>query len=112
MQTQISNAPPLSSNNLNCQAHCGTCILSSRSIQASHLGHYAVNSHRFIVAGILGVAALVQPQISWGYTAEDISRIAKEVTVVIDGNELGSGVVFGHQEYKSCCLQAEFLQLY
>jgi serine protease Do len=61
----------------------------------------AVNSHRFIVAGIFGIAvALIQPQISWSYTAEDISRIAKEVTVIIDGKELGSGVVVGHQGYE------------
>jgi serine protease Do len=44
-------------------------------------------------------AALVQPQISLSYTAEDISRIAKEVTVIIDGKDLGSGVVVGRQGY-------------
>ena len=60
-----------------------------------------MNSHRFLVAGILGMAsALVQPQISWSYTAEQIGRIAKEVTVIIDGKELGSGVVVGRQGYE------------
>ena len=60
-----------------------------------------MKSHRFIVAGIFGlVTALIQPQIGWSYTAEDIGRIAKEVTVIIDGKELGSGVVIGHQGYE------------
>ncbi len=56
--------------------------------------------HRFIIVGMFGLAAaLGQPQVTLSYTAEDISRIAKEVTVIIDGNELGSGVVIGHQGY-------------
>ncbi len=59
-----------------------------------------MNSRRFILAGLLGLTpALIQPHIALCYTAEDISRIAKDVTVIIDGNELGSGVVIGHQGY-------------
>jgi serine protease Do len=60
-----------------------------------------VNTHRFIVAGVLGMAAaLVQPQVSMSYTAEEIGRIAKDVTVIIDGNDKGSGVVVGKQGYE------------
>ncbi len=58
-----------------------------------------MNSHRFISAGILGfVAATIQPQIVLAYTAENVSSIAKEVTVTIDAKDLsGSGVIIGHQ---------------
>jgi serine protease Do len=45
-------------------------------------------------------AALVQPQISWSYTAEQIGRIAKDVTVIIDGSDRGSGVIVGKQGYE------------
>jgi serine protease Do len=58
-----------------------------------------VNSHRLLSAGILGfVAATIQPQIVLAYTAENVSSIAKEVTVTIDAKDLsGSGVIIGHQ---------------
>jgi serine protease Do len=58
-----------------------------------------VNSHRFICAGLLGFFAItIQPQIILSYTAEKISSIAKEVTVIIDAKQMsGSGVIIGRQ---------------
>jgi serine protease Do len=58
-----------------------------------------VNSHRFVFAGLLGfIATTIQPQITLSYTAENISSIAKEVTVIIDAKQTsGSGVIIGHQ---------------
>jgi serine protease Do len=58
-----------------------------------------VNKHRFIFAGLLGfILATTSVQLVLGYTAEDISRIAKEVTVIIDAkNTKASGVVIGRQ---------------
>jgi serine protease Do len=57
-----------------------------------------VNSYRLLASGILTVAAvLVQPQISWSYTSEEIAGIAKDVTVIVDThNGNGSGVSIGH----------------
>jgi serine protease Do len=60
-----------------------------------------MNSNRSILAGILGVVTtLLSSQITLSYPAEEISRIAKEVTVIIDGKSMGSGVVIGHQGYE------------
>ncbi len=61
-----------------------------------------MNSHRFILAGLLGfVGTTIQPQITFGFTAESVSSIAKEVTVIIDAKQLsGSGVIIGHQGYE------------
>jgi serine protease Do len=58
-----------------------------------------VNSHRFIFTGLLGFAAInLQPQITFAYTAENVSSIAKEVTVIIDAKKTsGSGVIIGRQ---------------
>jgi serine protease Do len=57
-----------------------------------------VNSHRSIVAGLLGFIAAIQPQIALSYTAEKIGSIAKEVTVTVDSDkEYGSGVIITHQ---------------
>ena len=61
-----------------------------------------MNSHRFVFAGLLGlIATIVQPQIGWGYTAEGVGKIAKEVTVIIDAKQTtGSGVLISHQGYE------------
>ena len=61
-----------------------------------------MNSHRFVFAGLLGfIATIVQPQIGLGYTAEGVSKIAKEVTVIIDAKQTsGSGVIISHQGYE------------
>jgi serine protease Do len=61
-----------------------------------------VNSHRFVFAGLLGfIATIVQPQIGLSRTAEGVSKIAKEVTVIIDAKETsGSGVIISHQGYE------------
>jgi serine protease Do len=58
-----------------------------------------VNSHRFVFAGLLGfIATTIQPQITLSYTAEGVSSIAKEVTVIIDAKQMsGSGVIIGRQ---------------
>ena len=54
-----------------------------------------MNSRQFILAGILALTVIVvQPKIASSYNAEDLSRIAKEVTVIIDGQDLASGNFF------------------
>lgn len=58
-----------------------------------------MNSHRLVFSGLLGlVATAIQPQIVLSYTAENVSSIAKEVTVIIEAKESsGSGVIIGHR---------------
>ena len=57
-----------------------------------------MNTRQFILAGILALTAVVsQPKIVFSYNAEDLSRIAKEVTVIIDGQDLASGVIISHR---------------
>jgi serine protease Do len=58
-----------------------------------------VNDRRFIFTGLLGfVATTIHPQITFAYTAESVSSIAKEVTVIIDAKKTsGSGVIIGRQ---------------
>ena len=57
-----------------------------------------MNSRQFILAGILALTVIVvQPKIASSYNAEDLSRIAKEVTVIIDGQDLASGVIISHR---------------
>lgn len=58
-----------------------------------------MNIHRFVFAGAIGFFSIaIQPQITRSNTAENVSSIAKEVTVIIDANQSsGSGVIIGHQ---------------
>jgi serine protease Do len=47
---------------------------------------------------LLGLTlSTLQIQMAWSMPAEEISRLAKSVTVIIDGSELGSGVTIGRE---------------
>jgi serine protease Do len=51
-----------------------------------------------LATAIMGVAiAFVQPEIAVTLTAQDVSRIAKDITVLISGPKLGSGVIIHRQ---------------
>lgn len=58
-----------------------------------------VNIRRFIFAGFLSAISLsVLPQIATSNTAEKISSVAKDVTVIIDAKQSsGSGVIIGQK---------------
>jgi tetratricopeptide (TPR) repeat protein len=57
-----------------------------------------MNFGRYLPAVLMGATVVVvQPQVALGLTATQVSNLAKEFTVLIGGDGVGSGVIFDRQ---------------
>ncbi|PLZ85154.1 hypothetical protein CI594_23240, partial [Fischerella thermalis CCMEE 5196] len=54
-----------------------------------------MNFGRYLPAVLMGATVVVvQPQVALGLTATQVSNLAKEFTVLIGGDGVGSGIIF------------------